>query len=141
MRYRVKVGKHVHDDGLVYGSGEEAGNVVESHLDLVKLFPEKFERVEGRGRSASETSEEDAPPDTTALVGTTVKDTPQTQKSGGQAVESSPRAAKAGFAAKKVSPVRDEGIFEDEDEPPSRRTPKRKSAARKSTDDDDDPGE
>ena len=42
MRFKVKAGKHV-EDGVVYRKDE----VVESHLDLLKLFPEKFELVHG----------------------------------------------------------------------------------------------
>lgn len=42
MRFRVKAGKHV-ADGVTYKKGQ----VVDSHLDLVKLFPEKFEVVQG----------------------------------------------------------------------------------------------
>jgi len=40
MKFRVKAGKHV-EDGRVYKKDE----VVESHHDLLKLFPEKFELV------------------------------------------------------------------------------------------------
>lgn len=93
-KFKLKTGKH-REDGVTYGKNEEAGNIVDSPHDLVKLFPEKFEAVGG---------EASAPSDTTALVGTVVKDTPQTKKSGGKAVPGTGarRAAKAGFPAKKV---------------------------------------
>lgn len=91
MRFKLKekTGSHI-EDGKKYKPGE----VVESDRDLVAAFPEKFERV---GRSG----ERELADDDTALVGTVVKDTPQTKRAldpDDDENAAAPRAARAGFA-------------------------------------------
>lgn len=50
-KFKVKAGKHV-EEGVTYGKGE----VITSHRDLIKAFPEKFELV---GRAEDEVLDED----------------------------------------------------------------------------------
>lgn len=100
MRFKLKekVGKHT-EDGTVY----KAGDVIETHRDLAKAFPEKFERVGGR--------REDPPEDDTALAGTVVKDTPNTKRALDPDDEDAPapRAARAGFAPRADASVNKKG--------------------------------
>lgn len=131
MRFRIKAGRHM-EEGVAYGKNEEAGNVVDSPHDLVKLFPEKFENTGEEG---------DQPPDTTALVGTVTKDTPDTKKSGGVGLEAAPRVARAGFPGRKINPpppsAEDDDAFFGDEEPAKQRRSKSKTASRRKSAEED----
>lgn len=78
MTYRVKEGQHQDDSGHTYSKGD----IVESDLDLLKLFPEKFALINGDEEEVDpDATQEGQLGDDTKKAGTRVKDTGRTQKS------------------------------------------------------------
>lgn len=95
MKFRVKVGTHIEEDGTVY-KADSPSDTIETDNNLVAMFPEKFERLDTKERgsakkapqvmSRAEAAEEagELPGsdlvDDTEKVGTHVLDNPETER-------------------------------------------------------------
>lgn len=115
MKFKVLAGKHRGADGRIYN----AGSIVESETNLVKVFPNKFQLVDATKKEKARAEEEGRPKPDSDLAGTAVKDTDKTKKAIG---------AMAGPKLTKVAGPEDDD--EDDEEFEEVDKPKKKPAAK-----------
>ena len=99
-RYEIIVGRHVGEDGKRYGKGEPNGMIVETTIDMVKMFPNKFTKLMPKGSDTEKVIDDDnektESEDVTAKFDDAVKAGLEVRKVGKLYVVTDPKDEEAG---------------------------------------------